>query len=280
MVSIVKKLTGAKKAGHTGALDPFATGVLPCCINEATKISRFYLGGNKKYIAKLRLGIQTDTQDFTGKVISVSKDINFSDEDIIAAFKKFEGNISQFPPVYSALKHKGTPLYKLARKGKPVQKPARKIEIYYIKILNINLPEILFEVYCSAGTYIRAICADIGEALGCGGHLSQLRRIESCGLNINQALTIDDLEKIISDGNISKHLLSLSDALAHMPGYIADDMLIEKISHGKLITESEINSVQSNGPDSFIKIVNRNNELLAVLNKVENEFGYCCVINN
>lgn len=280
VVSIVKKLTGAKKVGHTGTLDPFATGILPCCINEATKISRFFLAGNKKYIARLRLGIQTDTQDLTGKVVSTSNDFNFSDEDIIAVFKKFEGSISQVPPVYSALKHNGIPLYKYAREGKPIQKPARTIEIHYIKIININLPEILFEVYCSSGTYIRSLCADIGEVLGCGGHLSQLRRIESCGLNINQALPIDNLGKIISEDNISKYFLSMSDALTHIPICIADDVLIEKISHGKLITENDINFAYPSKSDGFIKIVNVNNELLAVLNKAENKFGYCCVINN
>lgn len=280
VVSIVKKLTGAKKVGHTGTLDPFATGVLLCCINEATKISRFFLAGNKKYIAKLCLGIQTDTQDFTGKVISASSELNFSDEDIISAFKKFEGRISQVPPVYSALKHKGIPLYKYAREGKAVTKPAREIKIHYINILNINLPEITFEVYCSSGTYIRSLCADIGEILGCGGHLSQLSRTESCGLNIKQSLTINDLENIISAGNISKHLISMSDALAHMPGYIADETLIAKISHGKLITESDIRFVKTNTSEGFIKIINRNKELLAVLNKVENKFSYCCVINN
>ncbi|MBU1052944.1 MAG: tRNA pseudouridine(55) synthase TruB [Proteobacteria bacterium] len=280
-VSIIKKLTGAKKVGHTGTLDPFATGVLPCCINEATKISRFFLEGNKKYIARLCLGIETDTQDFTGEVISTSKDLNFSEEDIVAVFKKYEGSIDQVPPAYSALKHKGIPLYKYARQGKPILKPPRKIDIHYIKPININLPEVLFEVSCSAGTYIRTLCADIGKSLGCGGHLSQLRRIESCGLNINQALSIDILEEIISkEGNISKHLLNMSDALKHIPGYIADDILIEKLSHGKLITERDINLVQTNKTDSFIKIVNNNNDLLAILNKIGNKFIYCCVINN
>lgn len=267
--------------GHTGTLDPFATGVLPCCINEATKISRFFLEGNKKYIARLCLGIETDTQDFTGEVISTSKDLNFSEEDIVAVFKKYEGSIDQVPPAYSALKHKGIPLYKYARQGKPILKPPRKIDIHYIKPININLPEVLFEVSCSAGTYIRTLCADIGKSLGCGGHLSQLRRIESCGLNINQALSIDILEEIISkEGNISKHLLNMSDALKHIPGYIADDILIEKLSHGKLITERDINLVQTNKTDSFIKIVNNNNDLLAILNKIGNKFIYCCVINN
>lgn len=279
VVSILKKLSGAKKAGHTGTLDPFATGVLICCINEATKISRFFLGGNKKYKARLCLGVETDTQDFTGKVISTCREFDFLDKAIQPAFKKFEGAIEQLPPVYSALKHKGIPLYVLARKGRPVQKPARKVHIFDIKIVETDLPEIVFDVSCSGGTYIRTLCADIGKTLGCGGHLKELRRIESCGFGIREASTIEDLEKLASDGNLSDRMISMSDALPDMPSHTADDVLIEKISLGKTITERDIYPEKLNGPDNFIKVVNKDNELLAVLNKAGDKYGYCCVIN-
>jgi len=279
VVSILKKLSGAKKAGHTGTLDPFATGVLICCINEATKISRFFLGGNKKYTARLCLGVETDTQDFTGKVIATCREFDFPDKVIQPALKKFEGAIEQLPPVYSALKHKGIPLYMLARKGRPVQKPARKVHIFDIKIVETDLPEIVFDVSCSGGTYIRTLCADIGKALGCGGHLKELRRIESCGFGIREASKIEDLEKLASDGNLSARLISMSDALPDMPSHTADDVLIEKISCGKTITERDIYPKKLNGPDNFIKVVNKDNELLAVLNKACDKYGYCCVIN-
>jgi len=279
VVSILKKLSGAKKAGHTGTLDPFATGLLICCINEATKISRFFLGGNKKYTARLCLGVETDTQDFTGKVLSTCMDFDFPDKVIQSALKKFEGAIEQLPPVYSALKHKGIPLYRLARKGQPVQKPARKIHIFDIKIVETDLPEIVFDVSCSGGTYIRTLCADIGKALGCGGHLKELRRIESCGFGIRKASTIEDLEKLASDGNLSDRMISMSDALPDMPSHTADDVLIKKISRGKTITEKDIYPEKLNGPDNFIKVVNKDNELLAVLNKTCDKYGYCCVIN-
>jgi len=279
IVSILKKLSGAKKAGHTGTLDPFATGVLICCINEATKISRFFLGGNKKYKARLCLGVETDTQDFTGKVISPCREFAFQDKAIQTAFKKFEGATEQLPPVYSALKHKGIPLYVLARKGQPVQKPARKVHVFDIKIVEINLPEIVFDVSCSGGTYIRTLCADIGKALGCGGHLKELRRMESCGFDIREASTIEDIEKLASDGNLSDRMISMSDALPDMPSHTADDDLIEKISRGKTITERDIYPEELTGPDNFIKVVNKDNELLAVLNKACDKYGYCCVIN-
>jgi len=279
VVSILKKLSGAKKAGHTGTLDPFATGVLICCINEATKISRFFLGGNKKYAARLCLGVETDTQDFTGKVISTCREFDFPNKAIQTAFKKFEGLIEQLPPAYSALKHNGIPLYVLARKGRPVQKPARKVHIFDIKIIEADLPEIVFDVSCSAGTYIRTLCADIGKVLGCGGHLKELRRIESCGFDIREASTIEDLEKLASDGNLPDRLISMSDALPDMPSHTADDVLIEKISRGKTITERDIYPEKLNGPDNFIKVVNKDNELLAILNKAVDKYGYCCVIN-
>jgi len=279
VVSILKKLSGAKKAGHTGTLDPFATGVLIFCINEATKISRFFLGGNKKYRARLFLGIETDTQDFTGKVTSTCSVFDFPDKEIQQTFKRFKGVIEQLPPAYSALKHKGVPLYRLARKGLPVQKPARKVHIFDMKIVETDLPEIVFDVACSSGTYIRTLCADIGKALGCGGHLKELRRIESCGFGIREASTIEDIEKLISDGTLSNRMISMSDALPDMPSRTADDILIEKISRGKTITERDIYPEKLNGPDNFIKVVNKDNELLAVLNKDGNKYGYCCVIN-
>jgi tRNA pseudouridine55 synthase len=279
VVALLKKLTGAKKTGHAGTLDPFATGVLICCLNEATKISGFFLGGNKKYLAGLRLGISTDTQDFTGKVLSTCNNLNFSEEEITAVFNNYEGDIEQVPPVYSALKHKGVPLYKLARKGRPVEKPARRVHVYYIKIVEIKIPEILFEVSCSGGTYIRTLCADIGKDLGCGGHLKELRRIESCGFSISGATTVAELEKLALSGNIKSRIINMSDALKNISCCIADDTLIGKISHGKNITDKDIGQDVLSGQDGFIKVINSKNELLAVLNRIGGRFNYWCVIN-
>ena len=138
VVSIVKKALNAKKVGHAGTLDPFAEGVLICCVNQATKLADFLLHGTKTYIAELKLGEETDTQDLTGTVISTTEPENYTTETIQGIFKGFEGSLEQLPPVYSALKHKGVPLYRLARNGRPVQKPARPVEIYSITILEIE----------------------------------------------------------------------------------------------------------------------------------------------
>ena len=236
VVSVVKKTLNAKKVGHTGTLDPFATGVLICCINRATKLARFFLSGNKIYDALLHLGIETDTQDATGTITATCDSVKFSEEEICAAFKKFEGAGNQLPPVFSALKHNGLPLYKLARKGKPVQKPARPINIHYIKILRIDLPFIRFEVSCSAGTYIRALSSDVGKVLGCGGHLKELKRIDSSGLTINEALTLSELKNAVEAGKISDKIISMTRALQYLPELAADTALTEKIIYGSNIT--------------------------------------------
>lgn len=282
VVARVKKLLRAKKAGHTGTLDPFATGVLVCCINRATKLSRFFLHGPKKYEAVLHLGVETDTQDSTGTVTNICHNVNFSEKTIQSAFRRFEGSIKQLPPVYSALKHKGIPLYKLARSQKPVQKPARQVSIISLEILEIRLPNIRFNVLCSAGTYIRTLCADIGTSLGCGGHLKKLRRIECSGFAITDAVTLEELEDLTLSKRSSRRIIGMSDALKDMPEYIADNVLVNKLMHGRKITNNDFNPEQINAFGNFIKIVDADNKLVGVLKHVsdKNRYDYCCVFNN
>jgi tRNA pseudouridine55 synthase len=286
VVADVKRLLDARKVGHAGTLDPFAEGVLVCCINDATRLARFLLVGNKTYDATLKLGIETDTQDMTGTVTAVKPVADWPGDTIKSAVKQFEGQLEQQPPVFSALKHKGTPLYKLARKGTPVQKPARRIHISKIKILEIKLPLVHFEVTCSAGTYIRTLCSDIGQQLGCGGHLLALKRTESSGFKIQQALSLPRLEKRVLTGDSKRYLISMTETLGDMPTCIAGQKLIEKIRHGKHLEKSDItidrSSEKSNKQDANIKIVDGNNLLLAVLNYEKNmdKFSYACVFPN
>lgn len=282
VVARVKALLKAKKVGHTGTLDPFATGVLVCCINRATKLARFFLRGNKKYEAVLRLGIETDTQDSTGNITRVCDPGKFSEETIKSVFKRYEGTLTQVPPVYSALKYKGIPLYKLARRDEPVQKPARKISIIDLEILDIQLPTIRFEVFCSAGTYIRTLCADIGAALGCGGHLKTLRRIESSGFTIKQAITLEELKDLARTNQSSGRIISMSDALKHFPEHTADHMLEQKIKHGQILTKNDIVSETATPSEGFIKIVDAEKQLIAVLKHAgdRDKYDYVCVLNN
>ena len=288
VVADVKRLLHARKVGHAGTLDPFAEGVLLCCINNATRLARFLLSGNKTYNATLKLGIETDTQDMTGNVIAVHPVVVGSEDSIKSVIQKFEGPIEQQPPVFSALKHRGTPLYKLARKGKPVQKPARRVHISKIRILETNLPLIRFEVSCSAGTYIRTLCADIGRQLGCGGHLMALKRTASSGFKIEHAITLQQLAERVAAGESSHLMVGMADALADMPVCIANQTLIEKIRQGQHLNKSDVKidwpTEKSTKQDEKrnIKIVDSNNLLLAVLNYEKNtdRISYACVFTN
>ncbi len=286
VVADVKRLLDARKVGHAGTLDPFAEGVLVCCINDATRLARFLLVGNKTYDATLKLGIETDTQDMTGTVTAVKPVMDWPEDTIKSAVKKFEGQIEQQPPVFSALKHKGTPLYKLARKGTPVQKPARRVHILKIKILEVKLPLVHFEVSCSAGTYIRTLCSDIGQQLGCGGHLLALKRTESSGFKIQQAISLSRLEKRLLTGDSKRYLISMTDALGDMPTGIAGQNLMRKIRHGQNITKTDLDfgrlPERFKKQDTNIKIVDANNALLAVLTYEKNrdKFAYACVLKN
>jgi tRNA pseudouridine55 synthase len=277
VVARLKRSLGGMKTGHTGTLDPFATGVMVCCINRATKLARFFLTGGKTYQATLCLGIETDTQDLTGQITGTGDTRNLSESAVLAAMAQFKGDSLQAPPVYSALKHQGTPLYKLARSGHPVQKPPRSIHISAIEGIKMALPEVVFSVTCSAGTYIRTLCADIGRILGCGGHLKALRRIESCGFTISEAIGLDAVDDLVASGNISAHIIPMGGALRHIPPYIADPELSEHILHGRPLTKQDLRLEKDTCPKDFLKIVDTHHHLLAVLMAEGDAFKYGCV---
>jgi tRNA pseudouridine55 synthase len=286
VVALLKEKAGLHKAGHTGTLDPFATGVLICCVNQATRLARFFLNGNKKYQGTLLLGTETDTLDMTGKVIATCDHFNFPEGHLHSVFRRFVGEMDQVPPVYSALKHNGVRLYKLARKGRPVQKAARRVMISSLEILQIDLPKIDFEVACSAGTYIRTLCADIGRDLGCGSHLQKLRRIESCGFTINQSVTLEEIEMLASQDRLKDSLISMNDAIRAMKGMVADEVILKKILYGKPIMDSDLSGrwIEPETKDrynGFIKIIDIKNNLLAVLDthKKNGPYDYCCVFH-
>jgi tRNA pseudouridine55 synthase len=283
VVSIVKKALNAKKVGHAGTLDPFAEGVLICCVNQATRLADFLLHGTKNYIAELKLGEETDTQDLTGTVISTAEPKNYSIEALKKVFSAFEGTLEQLPPVYSALKHKGVPLYKLARSGKPVQKPPRQVEIYSITILDVALPLIRFEVSCSAGTYIRTLGTDIGKMLGCGGHLNALKRTASSGFTLDQAVSLSALKNLTPGTPPPAKFINMVDALPEMPVCRADTNLVKKIRHGQMIAARDIIGPDGSDNDpiagSKIKVVDQTGELVAILNYQAHDerLNYCCV---
>ena len=278
VVAQIKKMTRVNKAGHAGTLDPSATGVLVCCLNRATRLARFFLRGDKTYRAELFLGVETDTQDATGQVVA-KRPVLCDTQTVLSTLRSFQGVQQQIPPVFSALKHQGSPLYRWARKGQYIEKSARGIEIYSIHATQISLPRVRFEVRCSSGTYVRSLCADIGDALGCGGHLSNLRRLGSSHFRIQDAVSLADLDQLVQAGRMTERLISMADALAFMPGVAADDALRERILNGKRLVLDDIQSLPNAFREGYFKITDAAGRLLAVM-RVEpgcRDYQYGCV---
>jgi len=284
VVSRVKRLLQARKVGHTGTLDPFARGVVVCCINQATRLAPFLVRSPKTYEGVLTLGIETDTQDATGNVIAQRDGSGISAAALLRVFQRYEGPYHQSPPAYSALKHEGVPLYILARRGQPVQKPAREVSIFRIRLLATEPPRVRFEVDCSAGTYIRTLCADIGRELGCGGHLSELIRLESGGFTLKEALTPEDLEDLARRGETRKAVIPMARALPDMAAITAGPPLLEKVRHGQPLTRAELGA--EDPPDAtptqdgrLLKLIDSQGELVAVLKQRPGAeaLEYCCV---
>ena len=217
VVQQAKRLFGAQKVGHTGSLDPLATGVLPLCFGEATKFSQYLLDADKKYWAQVRLGITTETADADGEVIAQADTSGITESQVTAALETFVGEIEQIPSMYSALKHQGQPLYKLARQGIEVERAPRRISIYSAELLQFSEASIELRVHCSKGTYIRSLAEDLGAELGCGGHVSALRRLAAGPYVEAHATTLDELRKIGDVQDMDALLLPVSSAVGSWP---------------------------------------------------------------
>jgi tRNA pseudouridine55 synthase len=281
VVARIKALFEARKVGHTGTLDPLATGVLICCLNQATRLSRFFLEGDKVYEAEMVLGTVTDTQDATGTVTQTNPVTDVSVDRIQKTMSRFVGAITQVPPAYSALKHRGMPLYRLARRGVSVEKPARKIRINRLVLHDVRLPTVRFSVSCSAGTYVRTLCDDIGRELGCGGHLKALRRTASCGYCIDDAVDFERLSQCKERGCLEKVVIPMKDALSFMPTTVADDRLAKKISNGMKLSKIDFPVLPQVSGQGVFKVVDPQDHLIAVLTGATEtgRLNYCCVFS-
>jgi len=227
-VTRVKHHFGARKAGHAGTLDPMATGVLIICLNEATKIAGFLSDLDKEYFVRLKLGERTDTCDATGNITEQAPCPSFRETDILRILEQFTGRIQQVPPMYSALKKNGQPLYKMARKGLTVDRPSRTVTIQSIELKNIRPPFLDLNVSCSKGTYIRTLCDDIGQALGTGAHMVSLERTRTGPFRIEDAVPLDDLT--------SSHMgafYSIDAALLHLDEILLDTDTYKKALNGR-----------------------------------------------
>lgn len=233
VVSRVRRILGTRKVGHTGTLDPFATGVLPVAVNEGTKAIPFLDEGIKCYEAVMQLGVATDTLDMTGTVVREADWRAVTREQIESVLRQFIGRISQIPPMYSAIKQDGQPLYKLARKGQVVERAAREIEIHSLELLSFIAPLVRFRVVCSRGTYVRTLADDMGEILGCGCALKELRRLASGPFNLSSAVTLEGLEEAVRLGTIGDLVVSPSAALSHLPDIPLNDTGLDLVRHGR-----------------------------------------------
>ncbi len=251
----VRRLFNANKAGHTGSLDPLATGLLPLCFGEATKVSALMLDDNKRYQVVVQLGVMTDTGDAEGEVISEQPVPAYTLDNLNACLQQFTGEIDQIPPMYSALKHQGKKLYELAREGITVERKARRITIFDLKLLPYDgvMPvegsdHIVLDVWCSKGTYIRSLAEDIGHALGTCGTVKALRRLEAGQFNISQAKTIEELTALDEEALLAS-LIAVDKPLESLPSVKLSDEQATAIHYGQSIYHHpiDINSTHLEG---------------------------------
>lgn len=259
----IRKLSGTKKVGHTGTLDPYASGVLPICLGKGTKIVDYITNGNKEYKALLKLGVVTDTYDKEGTILSETF-VNCTEEEIIKVINSFVGEISQIPPMYSALKVNGKRLYELARQGLEIDRKPRNITIYNIEIETINIPYVSFTVKCSKGTYIRSLCYDIGEKLNCGGTMWDLQRTASGTFSIDNSINLEEL----TQDNISSYIIPIEKALGEFPELFLENSYRKHLLNGLPIYDNKlVNSLDSN---EVYKVFLNNTEFIG-LGNIQNE---------
>ncbi|MEN6357778.1 MAG: tRNA pseudouridine(55) synthase TruB [Armatimonadota bacterium] len=234
----IRRIFGQKRVGHAGTLDPMATGVLVVCLGRATRIVEYLMGTPKEYIARMVLGQSTDSEDSTGGITSET-DASFVTREVLeTAVKSFVGEIIQVPPMVSAVKHEGQRLYKLARQGKSVEREGRKITIYSLDLLDFapgNQAQAQIRVECSSGTYIRTLCSDIGDRLGCGAHMSALERTRVGSFTIEKSLTIDQLYTAKDEGHLGSFVSDINTALEGMPSIVVSEQGADDIQHGRMV---------------------------------------------
>ena len=256
VVSRVRRILSMKKVGHTGTLDPDAAGVLPICLNKATKVSELILNKEKSYICELTLGAATDTYDSSGVITFEGDTSNITNEDIYKAFEGQKGEINQYPPVYSALKVNGQKMCDLARKGKAdtIEIKPRKVKIEKIEILNIIENKILFLVKCSKGTYVRSICHDIGQYLNCGGHMSFLLRTSSGKFNLENSITLEELEKYYNDNTLENYLYDIDYVLDNFKKVELKDTALKYYRNGGIIDSKRFTNDNLSENDEYVRV--------------------------
>lgn len=239
----VKRLFEANKAGHTGSLDPLATGVLPLCLGEATKVSQFLLDSDKKYRATVKLGVRTDSADSEGNVIATCDDFTITKQDVLAALEHFKGEIQQIPPMHSALKVDGIPLYKRAHKGEVIERKSRTIVVYSIELTKFSETELVLEIFSSKGTYIRTIADDLGELLGCGGHITALHRMKAGVFSEDACYSLEFLtehKEVSGLSSLDELLIPMDKAIEDLPAVVLPSITADFVKNGQAVLVSHL----------------------------------------
>jgi tRNA pseudouridine55 synthase len=256
VVARVQWMSGQRRVGHAGTLDPSATGVLVVCLGQATRVAEYLVASDKVYRAQIRLGVSTDTHDAEGEVTATAE-VDVCEEEVRGALASFIGRIPQVAPMYSALKRDGVPLYKLARQGITVEREPRSVQVHDIELLDWNPPLVTIRVKCSPGTYIRALARDLGQKLGCGAHLQSLTRLASGHFTLEEAVSLDELAEAFAQGNWQEFIHPIDEALLDFEPMVVDAQTEECIRHGQ----------QVQGPDSagLRRAYSQEGKLIAIL---------------
>jgi len=269
VVARLRRLTGIKRIGHAGTLDPLATGVLIVGVGQGTRVLEYLVDADKRYRATIKIGEETTTYDADGEVVATAPWQHLSEQAMRAALSSFEGAIRQRPPAFSAIKRDGVPLHRLARAGQPIEAPERTVEIYAIDNIAVALPFVHCEIHCSKGTYVRSIAHDLGSLLGCGGHITALRRISSGDFSEHQAVTLAAFEAAIDDGSWSAFTLAVGRAVAHLPAVTLDAEQARRLRHG-------VPPAHADGFPSapLIRALGPDGDLIAIVRQVEPDGGW------
>jgi len=273
VVKGVRRILGVRKAGHTGTLDPLATGVLPICIGKATRIAKYISEGDKSYRATALFGIATDTQDADGTPVAVQDASRLTEADVLAVLSHFHGSFLQIPPMASAVRHQGRKLYELARAGMEVERQPRPVEVSQLELISFtpgHHPTATLDVTCSKGTYVRTLCADIGQALGVGAHLIALRRTRVGSFRLEDSLSLASLAGRAATGDFGSSFRSMEETLVHLPRVVLDPRAARRVCHGNA---APIGAAEM-APESVLLAFDIRGQLLAIGFPEQQETGW------
>jgi len=268
VVDCIRKKTGIKRIGHTGTLDPNATGLLILCLGKATKLSEYFVGLDKTYEGKMRLGMISDSHDIDGNILQEKSWEGITENEVRRYIPEFIGEIEQVPPMVSAIKVGGKRLYKIAREGLTIEREARKINVYEFSVLKIELPDVWFRVSCSRGTYVRTLCHDFGQKIGCGAVLIELKRTKIGNYNVDNAVP---LERIESKEEIQKRLISIEQSL-DLPRIILSSFGENLFIHGNKVQSDEILEMNE-GTKELVQVFNKQGMFLGVASIAKTAVG-------